>query len=371
MTCNGGQLEEAGGHKSGKLRPLVERLAHAAWIVPGVAALIVILFIVLGRAEISESGRRFFFALIYSGFIGLPSALVLTSFSHRYTLRMGRWILLPQMAVLLVTATVGSLAAAWVLDFSGLIRHGRFLVEFRQSYPFAVVITLLVGLSVTTYETLRHKLQAATLELRTRQMEQERAYKLLAEARLSALESRMHPHFLFNTLNSIAALIPLDPLRAEHTVSKLASLLRFSLAEHGGGLVPLAQELKIVRDYLDIEATRFGRRLRYEIDVPQSMQQVKTPPLALQCLIENSIKHVAAQRVEGTTVRVTGMTADHMVRLEVADDGPGFAINAITPEHGLGNLIARLELLFGDRGKLNVTRIDGVTVVSLEFPAEL
>ncbi len=113
---------------------------------------------------------------------------------------------------------------------------------------------------------MRHRLQFATLELRTQQAEQERAYKLLAEARLSSLASRIHPHFLFNTLNSIASLIPTDPKRAEDTVGKLASLLRFSLSGNQAGLVPLSQELKIVRDYLEIERTRFGQRLRYTID---------------------------------------------------------------------------------------------------------
>ena len=135
--------------------------------------------------------------------------------------------------------------------------------EFVSSYPISLVITLLIGLSITSFETLRHKLQSATLELRTRQMEQERANKLLVEARLSSLESRIHPHFLFNTLNSISALIPSDPKRAEDTVGKLASLLRFSLNANHSSLVPLAQELKIVRDYLEIESTRFGARLRY------------------------------------------------------------------------------------------------------------
>ncbi len=148
------------------------------------------------------------------------------------------------------------------------------------------------------------KLQAATLELRTRQVEQERAYKLLAEAQLSSLESRIHPHFLFNTLNSIAALIPSDPQLAEDTVGKLASLLRFSLNANQSGLVPLSQELKIVRDYLEIEKTRFGPRLSYEIAVPETLEDVKVPPLALQSLVENSVKHVVSQRSQGATIQM-------------------------------------------------------------------
>ena len=152
--------------------------------------------------------------------------------------------------------------ARLVFQLIGIIPSGYYWREVQSSWPTCLVITLVVGLSITSYETLRHRLQDATLELRTRQVEQERANKLLVEARLSSLESRIHPHFLFNTLNSIASLIPSDPKRAEDTVGKLASLLRFSISANQSSLVPLAQELKIVRDYLEIESTRFGQRLQ-------------------------------------------------------------------------------------------------------------
>jgi LytS/YehU family sensor histidine kinase len=241
--------------------------------------------------------------------------------------------------------------------------------EFRGTYPFSLVLTLTIGLSIAAYETMREQLHQTTLELRTRQMEQERAWKLLAESRLSSLESRIHPHFLFNTLNSIAALIPSDPARAEDTVGKLASLLRFSLSAHPGGLVALGQELKIVGDYLEIEKTRFGPRLRYEIAVPDELRETRLPPLALQTLVENAIKHVVAQRPQGATLLVAGKRLGERILLEVRDDGPGFTLENSNPEHGLGNLAARLELLFGARGQLEVTREEDRTVVRLLFPA--
>jgi len=339
-------------------------------LLPAVAAFIVLLFLSMGHVRISQTGSRFIGALIYSLFIGTPSAILLTWISFRWTRRLGRLVLLPQALVLLLTATLGSLAAAVVCQWVGLVTPDSWWQEFRTSYPFSVVITLVVGMSMTTYQTVRHQLHSAMLELRSKQVEQERAYKLLAEARLSSLESRLHPHFLFNTLNSIAALIPRDPQRAEDTVGKLASLLRFSLTTSHTGLVTLAQELKFVRDYLEIEATRFGARLRYEIDVPATLLEVKTPPMALQSLVENAVKHVVAQRPEGARLHITGRLENGTVRLEVTDDGPGFSLDAITPEHGLGNLIARMQLLFADRGKLFVTRRDMLTVVGLEFPAE-
>lgn len=345
-------------------------ILKTALIIPAVAVLIVLLFLSIGHARISETGSRLIGALIYSILIGGPSAILLTWISFRWSARLGKVILLPQVLVLFLAATLGSFAAALVCQWIGLVRPGTFLYEFRGSYPFAIMITLVVGMSITTYQTLRHRLQSAVLELRSRQVEQERAYKLLAEARLSSLESRLHPHFLFNTLNSIAALIPGDPQRAEDTVGKLASLLRFSLASSSTGLVPLVQELKFVRDYLEIESTRFGSRLRYEIDIPEALLEVKTPPMALQSLVENAVKHVASHRPEGAQLRITGKLENGLARFEVTDDGPGFSLDAITPEHGLGNLIARLQLLFGDRSKLFVTRRDALTVVGLEFPAE-
>jgi sensor histidine kinase YesM len=350
--------------------PLIARVFFKMlWIVPGVALLCLAIFLSLGRTRLSESGAELVITFLYSALIGPPSAIVLTLVAYRYSSRIPRLIFVVDSVLLLCTATAGTLVGGLLLQLAGVVRPGEYWLEFRSSYPISIVITLMVGLGIKTFETLRSKLQAATLELRTRQVEQERAYKLLAEARLSSLESRIHPHFLFNTLNSIAALIPSDPKRAEDTVGKLASLLRFSLNSNQSSLVQLSQELKIVRDYLEIEKTRFGSRLSYEIAVPDSLKDVNVPPLALQSLVENSVKHVVSQSAQGSTIKITGANHSGRVRLEVIDDGPGFSLDAINPEHGLGNLISRLELLFGDAGQLEVTCEDKKTTVSLTFPA--
>jgi two-component system, LytTR family, sensor histidine kinase AlgZ len=358
------------GDKSKATPGLGPFLRRAIWIVSGATLVILLLFLSTGRIRLSQIGIQIFAVLIYSTSIGVPSILILTQVSIRYTSRFPRLNFLIQAFVLVCTATVGTFAGDLLLLAAGIIRPGGYWLELRESLPFSIVITQMIGLSVSTYETLRYKLQAATLELRTRQMEQERANKLLVEARLSSLESRIHPHFLFNTLNSIAALIPSDPGRAEDMVSKLASLLRFSLHANHNSLVPLAQELKLVRDYLEIESTRFGPRLRYEIAVPESLGSVQVPPLALQSLVENSVKHVAAQRSEGATIRVTGFRVNGRMQLEVIDDGPGFSLASISPEHGLGNLSARLQLLFDEAGQLDVARENGKTVARISFPAE-
>jgi sensor histidine kinase YesM len=340
------------------------------WFVPALAVLVVILFFVFEHTRISQLGSRFFGALIYSAMIGIPCSFLLNWIGYRFAGRFPRLVVLMNVVALLAMATVGTLAGGLVFQVAGLVPRRLFWTEFRGSYPITILVSLIFGLSITSFETLRHKLQSATLALRTQQMEQERANKLLAEARLSSLESRIHPHFLFNTLNSIAALIPSDPKRAEDTVGKLASLLRFSLNANHSSLVPLSQEIRVVRDYLEIESTRFGPRLRYRIAVPESLAAVKVPPLALQSLVENSVKHVAAQRSEGATIEVSASIVNGSVHLEVVDDGPGFSLASISPEHGLGNLSARLELLFNEQGQLDVTRENEKTIARISFPAE-
>jgi len=346
-------------------------IVRAIWTILGATLAIFLIFLSTGHIRLSRIGSQIVGMLVYTTLIAVPSIVLLNWVGHRYSKKFPRVIVLAYALVLACTATAGTFVGDLLLCLVGILSPGEYWPELWFSLPFSIVITLMIGLSISTFENMRYRLQAATLALRTQQVEQERAYKLLAESRLSSLESRIHPHFLFNTLNSIAALIPSDPVRAEDTVGKLASLLRFSLNANQTGLVPLSLELKIVRDYLEIEKTRFGQRIRYEIGVPDSLQNARVPMLSLQSLVENAVKHVAAQRAEGVSIQVKGNRDSNRINLEVVDDGPGFSLEAITPEHGLGNLVARLELLFGDGGGLAVTREDEKTVVRLSFPAKL
>jgi sensor histidine kinase YesM len=343
-------------------------LFRALLIAAGVALICLALFLSMGQIKSSQSGTHLAVSLVYSILIAVPSMFFLHLVGNRYAERYPRLVYLFYSSVLLVTASFGVLAGGLLLQVVGIFPPGRFWHEFWADIYFSLVVAEVVGLTMASYETQRYKLQATTLELRTKQVEQERAYKLLAEAQLSSLESRIHPHFLFNTLNSIAALIPRDPQLAEDTVGKLASLLRFSLGANHSSLVPLAQEMEIVRDYLEIEKTRFGKRLSCSIEVPENLQDVKVPPLALQSLVENAVKHVVSQRSQGAVIQISGAKDSSRVCLKVLDDGPGFSLGAINPEHGLGNLISRLELLYGNEGRLDVTRENGKTAVSLSFP---
>jgi len=285
-----------------------------------------------------------------------------------------RWIVL--IISLVTLSTIGCLLATSLfigvntIFPEALFPWREFWPEFSQILKLCVFITVVFGLAIATYEELRGRLDTAELKLRTEELERERALKLATEARLASLQSRVHPHFLFNTLNSISSLIPSDPERAERLIERMAALLRFSLESHRGGLVPLEQELKIVRDYLEIEKVRLGRRLEFCVDVDQGLSETAAvPPLSIQTLVENSIKYAVAPKREGGEVRVGAERNDGHMRIDVADTGAGFVLESALPGHGLDNLRAHLALLFGPAAELTVSRSEGWTTVSFKVPA--
>jgi two-component system, LytTR family, sensor histidine kinase AlgZ len=312
--------------------------------------------------------EHFRFSWIYSNCIGgimffvIPRVWMATCSRPEWL----RWS--ARLIAMLSACITGALLAG--LIFVGL--HWQpmnlFWPEFLGSLKLAILITLGAGLSIGIYSSLQDRLDETTLQLRTKELERERALKLATEAQLASLESRIHPHFLFNTLNSISSLIPEDPARAERLVEQMAALLRFSLDANQSGLVPLASELKIVADYLDIECSRFGDRLRYQIDVPTSLNESRIPPLSLQTLVENSVKHAIAQDRAGGEIRITGMSADGQCRVEVSDSGPAFQLESAPSGHGLDNLRDRLSALFGDRAALILQRVGGRNSLILSVP---
>ena len=216
----------------------------------------------------------------------------------------------------------------------------------RQSMLPTTVIGLLCFVGFTMYDTLQYRAQYET-----------------AQARLSSLESRIRPHFLFNTLNSIMALIPEDPKAAERVTERLAALLRYSLDSTAHNTVPLEQEVKVTTDYLEIEKTRFGDRLSYSIDVSDHLMRAQVPPFSLQTLVENSVKY------GGGEIRVSAHNGNGRLLLRVWDSGDGFPRKAKLPAgHGLRNLEERLDALWGSNAAVEFPREDAGTTVQISIP---
>ncbi|MGH9559878.1 MAG: sensor histidine kinase [Terracidiphilus sp.] len=202
--------------------------------------------------------------------------------------------------------------------------------------------------------------------------------RLLLEARLDALQRQINPHFLFNTLNSIASLVRTKPEQARTMTVKLANILRALLKDHDA-YVPLREELRFTDDYLDIEVVRFGAdKLRVEKEIDPRTLEVLVPSILLQPIIENSIKHGLEPRIHGGTVTVRSRLEGDRVSIEVADDGIGITAkptSSVRPKGagiGMKNVKERLEVLYGNQAHFNVVSNPGRgTLVSIEIPANL
>jgi sensor histidine kinase YesM len=319
------------------------------------------------RQILGATASTFVYALICSslGFLTIPR--VAPFISHRLPAPL-RWTAI--VAVLIACAAAGSFLAVLLKIALGFTPADRLVEVWLSALSSAIYFTLIFGIFFTVTGGLRARLNEAALALRTRERDEAEAQRLIAEAQLSSLESRVDPHFLFNTLNSVSELVHDNPAAAERVVGQLASLMRSSLDRGGSPLVPLEQELGVVRNYLDIERVRFGDRLKYTIEVSAPLRSTLVPRLSLQTLVENSVKYAVSSRREGASVSVRAAAIDGHMRLDVSDDGPGFDPSVLLPGHGLALLRARLAMQFGGRATLSIASVPNCTVVSLHLPVE-
>jgi sensor histidine kinase YesM len=315
--------------------------------------------------------RYFFTAFIYASVIGTAAHLVLPSVSSRLAQRSTGVYWLGVGATLFGLGVAGSLVAGVLAAALGLFGSGSPWAAFRSSLGISLVLTVTVGMVITLYETTRARLDAARESLRVRELEMERAQRLATDARLASLESRLHPHFLFNAIAAIAGQVRDAPEHAERLLVEFADLLRASLDSTQRHTVPLEDEVAIVQAYLEIEQARLGERLRTTLDVPDELRAWPIPPFALHTLVQNSVKHVAAARSEGAEIRVEARRAGDRLALTVWDDGPGFDPAAVAPGHGLETLRTRLAVLFGADARLDAARESGGARVSMLLPAHL
>jgi two-component system LytT family sensor kinase len=189
------------------------------------------------------------------------------------------------------------------------------------------------------------------------------------EVELQNLRSQLNPHFMFNSMNSIRALIDEDPVNAKIAVTKLSNLLRSTLIAGRKDLLPLQEELEIVKDYLDLEKIRFEERLDFKFEVDPSLKQKKFPPLLLQTLVENAVKHGISQIAKGGLVIITGFREGDELVLVVLNSGV-YRPDLTTDSTGIGleNSKRRLDLMFGPEGKLTIGNADNMVKTQIRLP---
>jgi two-component system LytT family sensor kinase len=217
---------------------------------------------------------------------------------------------------------------------------------------------------------LVHHLDAMHFEAEQRALllREERLKRLLTEAELKALRTQVDPHFLFNTLNTIADLISANPQQAERMTERLAECFRYALAKHSRDLSTLDEELDFARQYLEIEQVRFGDRLRVRLSRGDATGSEAVPSLLLQPLLENAIRHGLAPVREGGCVSVQAHREGERLHLSIEDDGVGLARDSRTGV-GLRNVQERLRTLYAQAGEFLIgARPGGGTLIRIVIP---
>jgi two-component system, LytTR family, sensor histidine kinase AlgZ len=297
-----------------------------------------------------DLGRTSMF-LLWVGLCGAGTLCLLRGYLNRQSLAKGSAIVLALTAfmVLITSALAFHFGGRDWLVASGLARddYGTFL--FRNVVIALVVTALALRYFYVTHEW-RHNVE------------------LQAKARVHALQARIRPHFLFNSMNTIAALTRSNPARAEEAVQDLADLFRANLSEKRNQ-ISLAEEIDVARTYQRMEQLRLGERLRIEWKVDSLPRDALVPGLTLQPLLENAIYHGIEPRADGGTVVVTGELNKGMITIVVRNPLP--AAN-LTMRDGnrlaLANIKERLDLMYGERATVKAGRFDAEYIVTLRFP---
>jgi two-component sensor histidine kinase len=317
---------------------------------------------------------------------------VSTSLTYRSTGRPANWSLNISRALsewwlwALLTPVVVALVRRFPLYGNRRVRNAIVLlaagsvIAIAKTFADRALFALLTGfwmyllvstlaLQLVIYAVLVAAAHGVEYYRRSREREQLEAR--LAETRLQLLSMQIQPHFLFNTLNTIAELVHEDPDTADTMIAGLSDLLRRALDLGTTQQIPLSAELELLSRYLDIQKARFGDRLQVRVNVEDAARNAAVPVLLLQPLVENAIRHGLAARIDAGRIDIEARRAGDRLALDVTDDGTGHGDEiAPGPERvGLGNTRARLDALYGDDCRLSLARVAGGGArVSLEIP---
>jgi signal transduction histidine kinase len=299
----------------------------------------------LGALAVGVASGFFSGDFIYSLALGIAMIYMIEAF---YFLSKG--LLEPRIEHLpRVRRVLIQIGASFGSHLLGGISGALLVTLLLQRYTFLVLFYLA---TFSLFFPAAHSVQYVRMfyrELRETEIQEERLKALAAEAELKALKAQINPHFLFNTLNTVAHLIRTDPPRAERTVEKLADAFRYALFSMDKEFVPLGEEVSFVEDYLALEQERFGDRLSVRTSFSPESLAVRVPPLILQPLVENAIQHGQGPRGK-IDLELAAHLQDESLIISIKDLGPGWP-SALPAEEtggvGLRNVRERLQKYYG------------------------
>ena len=253
------------------------------------------------------------------------------------------------MHVALIFLTTGLIPFSFILAFF-------YFPKNRRLYEFEIGILAYLLIACLVVATFRALISYFIFKEKELIIENETKLSTLRElktkAEMNALHSRINPHFLYNSLNSIAGLAHDDADKTEHMALSLSKLFRYSINKDQSDWTTFQEELEMVKIYLDVEKVRFDDRLSYSVDLPKELENYKIPRFIIQPLVENAVKHGISKSVESGQIKVVVTQEGHKVFIAVSDDGPAFP-NDLAPGFGIQSIYDKLEILYKGKFEMN------------------
>jgi sensor histidine kinase YesM len=317
--------------------------------------------------ELTDDEDPFFLNLAFTLGIGLLAQLFAT-FSIKLLHKYNAWIQWAAMLDSILLATfITARFSFWLSGADQNMPDDLLYYVLIASLPFG----LFFGLIILWVFYSRAKVTRAEAERLKLELSAETNAKQLSQAQLNLLQAQIEPHFLFNTLATVHSLIEETPKQASSMLERVNDYLRAALDHSRSNACLLSDETDLLRAYLDIMRMRMGGRLHFDIIVDKSAAKLSFPPMLLQPLVENAIKHGLEPKVEGGTLQISGMVKDKKLCLDVIDSGVGFE-NFKGEGVGLSNVRERLQNLYGDKAVFHISALGHRGVMSsIQIPVEL
>jgi two-component system LytT family sensor kinase len=344
-------------------------LIFGVWTLVGLFFTSQVLFNSIYMEKRMPLGNVFFMQMSICYLWALTTPVVLW-LARRFRIDRDKWLRRALLHSLVSILLVGSMSAIHYVLFILYFGRSELLTPFRDlQYVLYNLdrqlciywLMLLFSHALNYYQSFRKgELRASRLETQ------------LAQSQLEALKMQLHPHFLFNTLHSISALLNRDTEAARRMITRLGDFLRLTLENAGAQEITLQEEMEFLHGYLEIERIRFQDRLTTQVDVDPSVLDVKVPNLILQPIVENAMRHAVASQHAGR-IEISAFPRNGCLRIQVKDNGPGLTdetfANQFSKGVGLANTKARLQRLYGFEHRLELANgPQGGLVVTLEVP---
>lgn len=242
------------------------------------------------------------------------------------------------------------------------LSEGSIVFKRHHMYQFTI------GVFLFSIFALSYRLLIVFHNYNEKTKSEEKLKTMLTETKLNALKAYVNPHFLFNSLNSVNALITIEPEKAREMIVNLSDYFRYSLKQKDIDFIRFEDELHYTKTYFDIEKQRFGDRVEVEMEFDNEILDFKVPVMILQPLFENVIKHAVSESLEIVKLKFNAEISDNKLKIEISNNYDPESISHIGSGIGLSTTAERLHLIYGNRNLLKFTKKDGIFKVILEIP---